>query len=151
MTFLHSMHVKIMLTCTVAFVATIIAMNQFNVYSSATTMIGVLAVIVFPITLILAGRRFAPVPINNFTSWIGIIMIGICFFDWISQDEKGLEMTIFTLDFGFMWLLYHDTFGEYLMVNDDYTSFSYFVRIVLGCLYGVLLDAFVYFMKKIKI
>ena len=151
MRFLHSRHVKIMLTCIVAFIGVIVAMNVFHFYSSATTTIGVLVLIVFPITLILAGRRFARFPFNNFTTWIGFIMIGICILHWISQDDKGLGMTLFTLDFVFMWLLYHYKFGEYLMVNGNFVFFGYFTRVVLGCFYGILLDVFVYIMKKIKI
>lgn len=146
MTFLRSLHVKVMMACIVAFIVAVIGINLFDLYQLG--MLGILAIIVFPITVILAGRRFAPAPFNNFTTWIVIIMIGIYILHWIGQDDKGLLMTLFTLDYVFMWLIYHDTVREYMVAN-DFTYFSYIVRIVLGFLYGVLLDLFVYFVKKI--
>ncbi|MEB2301683.1 hypothetical protein LAV72_18930 [Lysinibacillus xylanilyticus] len=66
------------------------------------------------------------------------MMIGICILHWIGQDDKGFLMTLFTVDFVFMWLLHHGTVREYMVAN-DFTFFSY---IVLGVIYGVLLDAF---------
>ncbi|MEQ6354909.1 hypothetical protein ABNX05_09815 [Lysinibacillus sp. M3] len=46
----------------------------------------------------------------------------------------------------FTWLLYHGTVREYMVAN-DFTLISYIVCIVLGLLYGVLLDAFIYLEK----
>ncbi|MFB7155608.1 MULTISPECIES: hypothetical protein [unclassified Lysinibacillus] len=146
MTFLRSLHVKIMMACIVAFIVAVIGINLFDLYQLG--ILGILAIVVFPITMILAGRRFAPAPFNNCTTWIVIVMIGICILHWIGQDDKGLLMTLFTLDYVFMWLLYHDTVREYMVAN-DFTFISYIVRIMLGFLYGVLLDAFIYFFKKI--
>jgi|GEM_PF-499325 len=146
MTFLRSLHVKIMMACIVAFIVAIIGINLFDLYQLG--MLGILAIIVFPITVILAGRRFAPAPFNNFTTWIVIIMIGICILHWIGQDDKGLLMSLFSVDFVYMWLLYHDPVREYMVAN-DFSFFRYIVRIGLGLIYGVLLDVFVYFVKKI--
>ncbi|MFJ7182541.1 hypothetical protein [Lysinibacillus xylanilyticus] len=146
MTFLRSLHVKIMMACIVAFIVTVIGINLFDLYQLG--MLGILAIIVFPITVILAGRRFAPAPFNNFATWIVIIMIGICILHWIGQDDKGLLMSLFSVDFVYMWLLYHDPVREYMVAN-DFSFFRYIVRIGLGLIYGVLLDVFVYFLKKI--
>jgi len=146
MTFLRSLDVKIMMVCIVAFIVAVIGINLFDLYQLG--MLGILAIIVFPITVILAGRRFAPAPFNNFTTWIVIIMIGICILHWIGQDDKGLLMSLFSVDFVYMWLLYHDPVREYMVAN-DFSFFRYIVRIGLGLIYGVLLDVFVYFLKKI--
>lgn len=146
MTFLRSMHVKIMMACIVAYIVTVIGINLFDLYQLG--VLGILALIVFPITVTLAGRRFAPAPFNNFTTWIVIIMIGICILHWIGQDDKGLMMSLFTFDFVYMWLLHHDPVRDYIVAN-DFTFIRYIVRIGLGLLYGVLLDVFVYFVKKI--
>lgn len=146
MAFLRSWHVKIMMMCIVAFLVVVMGINQFDLYQLG--ILGILAIIVFPITVILAGRRFAPAPFHNFTTWIVIIMIGICILHWIGQDDKGLLMSLFTVDFVYMWLLYHDPVREYMVAN-DFMFFRYIVRIGLGLLYGILLDVFVYFVKKI--
>ena len=146
MTFLRSSHAKIMMTCIVAFIVAVIGINLFDLYQLG--MLGVLAIVVFPITMILAGRRFAPAPFNNFTTWIVIIMIGLCILHWIGQDDKELLMSLFTADFLYLWLLYHDPVREYMVAN-EFTFFRYIVRIGLGLLYGVLLDVLVYFVKKI--
>ncbi|MFF2794219.1 hypothetical protein [Lysinibacillus xylanilyticus] len=146
MTFLRSLHVKIMMACIAAFIVSVIGINLFDLYQLG--MLGILAIIIFPITVILAGRRFAPAPFNNFTTWIVIIMIGICILHWIGQDDKGLLMSLFSVDFVYMWLLYHDPVREYMVAN-DFSFFRYIVRIGLGLIYGVLLDVFVYFLKKI--
>ncbi|MGE8034652.1 hypothetical protein [Lysinibacillus sp. NPDC093692] len=159
MTLLRSWHVKIMMACIVALIVAVIGTKLFLTYPLSTrgiylfgiysmSTIGILALIVLPITLILAGRRFTPAPLNNFTTWVVIMMIGICILHWIDQDDNGFLMTLVTLDFVFMRLLHHDTVREYMIAN-DFTFFSYIVRIMLGVLYGVLLDAFSYFFKKI--
>ncbi|MFJ8087867.1 hypothetical protein ACIQ7N_06635 [Lysinibacillus sp. NPDC095746] len=146
MTFLRSLHVKIMMVCIVAFIVAVIGINLFDLYQLG--VLGILAIIVFPITMILAGRRYAPAPFNNFTTWIVIIMIGLCILHWIGQDDKELLMSLFTIDFVYMWLLHNDPVREYMVVN-DFMFFHYIVRIGLGLLYGILLDVFVYFVKKI--
>jgi len=146
MTFLRSLHVKIMLVCIVAFTVAVIGINLFDLYQLG--VLGILAIIVFPITVILAGRRFAPAPFNNFTTWIVIIMIGICILHWLGQDDKELLMSLFTADFVYMWLLHNAPVREYMVAN-DFTFLHYIVRIGLGLIYGVLLDVFVYFVKKI--
>lgn len=146
MTFLRSMHVKVMMACIVAFIVAVIGNNLFGLYQLG--MLGILAIVVFPITMILAGRRFASAPFNNFTTWIVIMMIGICILHWIGQDDKELLMSLFTVDFVYTWLLHNDPVREYMVAN-DFMFFHYIVRIMLGVLYGVLLDAFSYFVKKI--
>lgn len=146
MAFLRSLHVKIMMTCIVAFLVAVIGINQFDLYQLG--ILGILAIIVFPITMILAGRRYAPAPFNNFTTWIVIIMIGLCILHWIGQDDKELLMSLFTIDFVYTWLLHNDPVREYMVAN-DFMFFHYIVRIGLGLLYGILLDVFVYFVKKI--
>lgn len=146
MTFLRSLHIKIITACIIAYIVTVIGINLFDLYQLG--ILGGLAIIVFPITVILAGRRFAPAPFNNFTTWIVIIMIGICILHWMGQDEKELIMSFFTADFVYMWLLYHDPVREYMVAN-DFTFVRYIVRIGLGLVYGVLLDILVYFVKKI--
>lgn len=147
MTFLRSLHFKVLITCVLVFIVAIIGI-RINFYYLG--MIGILALFIFPITLILAGRRFAPSPFNNFATWIVIVMIGICTLNWIGQDDKGFALTFFTLDYVFMKLLYHDTVREYMIDSNGFTLFSYIVRIVLGFLYGITLDAFIYLVKKIK-
>lgn len=130
MTFLRSLHVKIMMVCIVAFIVAVIGINLFDLYQLG--VLGILAIIVFPITMILAGRRYAPAPFNNFTTWIVIIMIGLCILHWIGQDDKELLMSLFTVDFVYMWLLYHDPVRESIWLLMILRSFAISCALGLG-------------------
>lgn len=144
--FLKSMHCKLLLGFLLLYIATIITL-QFT-WFELLLMTFIISVIGFPITLVLAGRKFAKRPFNNFGTWFGVVFIGIVLFHVAGQDDKWLLITLLHFDLPYKVLLDNDQLAD--MTLGIITPLGLLVRVLLGAAYGFVIDIVLFLYNQAK-
>lgn len=101
---------------------------------------GILSMIIIPIALILTGAKYAPKPFNNYTTWFGVVFIGICILNAVGQDDKNLLISLLSFDVVFSSLIYSESIRPILFNEEHFTFIGYVIRVGLGMLYGAIID-----------
>ncbi|MEO4053287.1 hypothetical protein [Solibacillus sp. CAU 1738] len=142
MIFVHSKRFIVFLTSVAIYVGCLLILRFFpgtNVLFPA-----ILSILVMPTALILTGAKYAPKPFNNFTTWFGVVFIGICILNAIGQDDKNLLISLLSFDVVFSSLVYNDTIRPYIFNEEQFTLIGYFIRVGLGMIYGAVIDLIKY-------
>ncbi len=138
MSFLRSKRLIVLLIAVTVFVGCLLILK---ISPGANVLLpGILSMIVMPVALILTGAKYAPKPFNNYTTWFGVVFIGICLLNAVGQDDKNLLISLLSLDVIFSSLIYNESIRPILFNEEHFTFLGYVIRVGLGMLYGAILD-----------
>lgn len=138
MSFLHSKRFIVLIVAVTVFVGCLITLKLSP--GANVLFPGILSIIVMPVALILTGAKYAPKPFNNFTTWFGIVFIGICILNVVGQDDKNLLISLLSFDVVFTNLIYNESLRPILFNEEHFTFIAYVIRVGLGMLYGAIID-----------
>ncbi len=144
--FYKSMHFFWLIGCFLMFIVGVTALQFF--WHIVFTYLVVFGMLGFTVTLVLAGKKYAPRPFNNYATWFAVICVGIVGFHAIGQDDKWLLITLLGADQLFLNTIQHSSFEPYTTANDQLTVVAYMIRIVIGALYGAIVDGIVFLWQK---
>lgn len=105
----------------------------------------IVTIIAIPITVMIAGVKYAPKPFNNFMTWFSFVFFVICILNAIGQDDKNLLITGIGADVPYQQLL---NFPYMTTFEGNITLVGYITRVGLGAFYGGLVDLFLRLRKK---
>ena len=148
MNFLRSTIFKILIVLVVVIVGCLICFRLLPNDSEGLIILFILSILAMPVVIIIAGKQYAPKPYNYCAIWSGLLFVGICVLNAIGQDDKNLLVVFFGIDVIYVELLYMESIRAYLITDDGITFVGYVVRVVLGVIYGGILDLIVYIVRR---
>ena len=148
MEFLRSTIFKIFVVLVIVIVGCLISFRQFPNGSEGLIILFILSILALPVVIIIAGKQHAPKPFNYCAIWSGLVFVGICVLNAIGQDDKNLLMAFFGIDVVYIELLYTESIRSYLITDDGITFVGYVVRVVLGAIYGGIVDLIVFIARR---
>lgn len=148
MKFLRSTIFKVFVTLVVVIVGCLICFPLFPNGSEGLIILFILSIITMPFVIIIAGKQYAPKPFNYCAIWSGLLFVGICVLNAIGQDDKNLLIVFLGIDVIYVELLYMESIRSYLIADDGITFVGYVVRVVLGVIYGGIIDLIVYIVRR---
>ncbi len=144
--FRHSFLFKLLVGELVIYSISLILLRQSLRFTEQLAILPFLVTIIaIPITIIIAGVKYAPKPFNNFMTWFSFIFLVICILNAIGQDDKNLLMVVFGADVLYQQLLH---LPYMVTVEGEITLVGYITRGGLGAFYGGLFDLFMLVRRK---